>query len=536
MNSRIEQVPHMDVARNYLALSREFHESQLYRKAEDTLRVALEKLPNHPFLLARLCNLYIKLDMPEKALFISNLLIKHHSELPFPYYLRGKIHEIRDDLKKAMKDYERALTYTKKDLYVLSRLIHLLMQYNRIDDALDLIENYQETLNNPFLFKEMQASALMESGNIPSAFNKLRDVLVCDPNNKELLKHYLQLASQISKKTPRDIYELLKLSVPGLVNVSEEDLYEYETDYYRHRDQFEYALQKINAMLDMHSESFRWRKKRAFLKLEMGFFEDSVEELRTLFLQNSRDIEVRKALENYFIMQEQLDNWKHLVQQVLKMNSNQIELFNYMVRIGNDKSWLSICELDFESFMHQVEQTNIANSDITDVTFEKLPYYALEIFISQLAIHNKIPDPAELWDIIDAERQKKNQVPPFQIEDLEAAYPVWIFALHIYSLFKYYGEYPASFYPRKFQSDHVAVTLMIDETPVEIDITHMLNSESQWLKPMVKTNKGYRWRLPKLEEDPEIMLHEMRFYSAEQLKLIKSELYENLTTVQGVYV
>lgn len=58
MESTVNKMPQQEVARNYLALSREFQESQLYRKAEDTLRVALGKLPHHPYVLARLASLY----------------------------------------------------------------------------------------------------------------------------------------------------------------------------------------------------------------------------------------------------------------------------------------------------------------------------------------------------------------------------------------------------------------------------------------------------------------------------------------------
>jgi hypothetical protein len=185
--------------------------------------------------------------------------------------------------------------------------------------------------------------------------------------------------------------------------------------------------------------------------------------------------------------------------------------------------------------MHLVGKANIANTDIADTTFEKLPFYALEIFTGQIATHNTIPNPAELWDIIHKERRKKNQVPPFQLDDLEAAYPVWIFALHIYFLFKYYGEFPVSFFPRKLQSDHIAVTMMIDETPVEIDIFCLLNHNSQRLKPLVKTPEGYRWRLRPLPESPEVMLHEVRFYSARQFEQMLNELYENLAEIESIY-
>lgn len=530
MEAIYKQIPETEVLRNYLALSKEFQELQLYRKAEKTLLLALEKLPNHPHLLTRLSNLYLKLDMPEKALTMTNRLVRHHPDLPFSYFLRGKIFEELQDSKKAMTDYEKALTESKNDLYVLSRLVTLMIEHRRAEEALNLIREYQTLLRKPFLFAEQQAEALLQLNKHAAAFTKMRDALLGDPANKRLLKRYLQLSSQSGKKSPAEVYQILKASVPHLVSLDELDLVELETGYLAGNDQHEEALARISAILKKEPESYFWRKRRAFLKLEMGNVEESVEEFRILFLQDSTDKEVRSVLENYFLVQDQLDNWKHLVQQVLLENANQVELFNYLRGIGAREDWLAICEMDHRKFVESLEHLNIINSDVRDVTYEKLPTYALEIFISQISIHNYIPNPADLWAVIYQERKKKGQVPPFQLEDLEAAYPVWVFALHVYFLLKTYSKYPVSFVPRLFQNEQVAATAVVNGAPVQVDISMLLrDGENRRLKALVKSDDGFRWRWrPSERQAPEMMLHEISFYSPDQFKEILREFEENL--------
>lgn len=535
MEVMIKHIPEMEVAKNYLALSKEFQDLQLYRKAEKTLLLALEKLPNHPFLLTRLTNLYLKLDMPEKALNMTNQLIEHHPNLSFPYFLRGKILEEMDESKKAMYDYEKALRESKKDIHVLSRLIALMIDYARVEEALGLIRDYQARLRRPFLFAELEAEAYLQLGKNAAAFNKMRDALLNDPGNRRLLKRYLQLSNQNGKRAPEEVYQILKSSMPFLVDLEEEDMLELEADYLSCNEQFKKAIEKINIILMRDPENYPWRKKRAFLTLEMGAIEESIDEFRTLFLQNAADIEVREVLENYFIVEDRMDDWKHLVQQVLQDNKNPVELFHYLRSIGKKEDWLAICELDYAQFLERVERLKLVNSDIKDVTHEKLPAYALEIFISQLSIHNCIPYPTDLWAVIYNERKKKCQVPPFQVEDLEAAYPVWVFALHFYFLFKTHSIYEPSFIPRSFQNDQVAVAISIKDTPVQIDIGLLLNGENRRLKNLVKNEAGYRWRWRDPEGiEPEVLLHESRFYSLEQFKKNLKDLEHNLVEVTAV--
>ena len=102
MESFAKSVPNKEVARNYLALSREFQELQLFGKAEETLLLALEKMPDHPSVMTRLANLYLKLDMPEKALTVTDRLMKVHPDLPLPFYLAGRIQEEIGERRRAI--------------------------------------------------------------------------------------------------------------------------------------------------------------------------------------------------------------------------------------------------------------------------------------------------------------------------------------------------------------------------------------------------------------------------------------------------
>ena len=533
MESTVNKMPQQEVARNYLALSREFQDSQLYRKAEDTLLVALDKLPHHPFVLARLASLYLKLDMQDKALETLNRLVKHHGNLSFPYFLRGRLHETLNDFPRAVQDYEWALQETSRDVYILHRLIPLLMKDGQVDKALHLIRAYQVKLDKPFLFAEHQAEALLQLGNNAAAFNKMRDALLNRPGSKHLLMRYLTLTNQSGKKKPEEVYQILQLSVPGLAPLHERDMTELQVQYLTQHENLSEALAKLEIVLQETPEDFHWRKKAAFLKLQMGLLEESVEEFRILFLQDSTDLEIRNVLENYFIVNGNLDNWKQLVQQVLQRHSNQIELFNYLRSIGKKKDWLAICELDYPAFMNELEQLNLACSDVQDVTFEKLPAYALEIFISQVAIHNQIPDPAALWTLIHSERQKKNQVPPFHPEDLEAAYTVWVFDLHLYFLFKSYSDFDLSFNPREFQNEQTLVTIDFEDKPVYVDISQLILGENRRLKQVVKSDHGLRWRWAPGEAEPEIMLHEIRFFTEAQFKTALETLQTAIAAYQS---
>ncbi len=515
-----------NLVKNYLELFREFDNLQLYQKAEATLQMALEKAPNHPDLLQQLANLYLKLDIPDRALSVANKLVRHHPMLSSGYQLRAEIWENLGDTWKAMTDYERALSHSKSDIPLVQRILEIKLHYGQSHGALELIGIYKDLISNPFIFTADEAEAHFQSGNIAVAFMKLREALSNNIDDPELLKQYLRFAIHHGKKPPKDVLEVLRSTLPGLNGLEERDLAKLETDFYRHHHQPDVALKIVDSLLADGVENFYWEKIRAFIQLEMGKVDESVAAFRELFFQNPLDAEVRGVLENYFIMQEQLDQWKRLVQQVLKDHPEQVELFRYLRTIAYNKDWLAICELEYEDFMSQLHKMNLSASSINDVTYEKLPGYAFEIFIGQLAIHNNIPEVSQVWNLILQERQKKQQIPPFQLEDLQATYPVWIFVLHIYFLFKQYAQHPFVFTPRRFQTDCVAGVLLIDETPVEIDVSLLLGNKNRRVKPLVKAAKGFRWRWRSNIVTPEILLHDIPFFSAPQFQIVLQDIQD----------
>jgi len=528
MNTVSIQPAQRTVAENYLNLSREFQEQQLYKKAEETLLVALDKLPDNPFLLRQLSSLYLKLDMMEKALIIVNRLIRSNAKLSFPYYLRGKIFEQCNQPKQALREYERALTGSDKDTYVLARFIPLLIVEGLANAALGQIRHYQQLLKRPNLFAELQAEALLKLGRKPEAFNKMRDALLANSDDSRLLKRYLQFSIENSQRSPRDVYEILKMSLPGHVEIAKDELLDVEVDYLIARNKYKESLRAIQQEIG-RKPNYYWRKRIALIILQMGRVEKSLELLKELFRQDSTDMEIRQLLENYFLMSGEIDQWKNLIKAVLRDQSNQPELFHYLRSIHDSEDWLALTQLNFQEFMTEVEELNMVRSDITDQTFRKLPVYTLEMFLSWLAVHNEVINPNELWKLIYSERQRKNQLPPFNLEDLEAAYPVWIFALHIYFSFKEQLDYPVVFTPKHLLNDNIAVVVDIDGFEVRIDMSMFIDESSRRLKSVVGASKGVNWRLP-IQPEPDNMLHEVKFFTSDQFGKLVNEFDDVLAS------
>ncbi len=530
MESMVLPTAELEVVRNYFALVREFREQQLYHKAEETLLVALTKLPNHPFLLIRLANLYSRLDMPEKALKTLNRLVHHHPKLASAFYLRARVHQRLQDNGRAINDYMKALGFSlSRDQRILRHLLPLLLQQQRYDDALSLIYDFQVAAKNPVAFAEIQAECFLHFSKNAAAFNKLREALLCNPRDPRLLKGYLKLSIQSGKKSPKEVYQILKLSLPEVAELEPGELELLELDHLMYHGQTEEALRQVEALKESQPDNWVWRKKCALMKLETGESDTSVPELQELFREHFEDDEIRIVLENYFLVNGKLTHWKRLVQQVLIEHSQHPDLYAYLCGIGNHQDWLAICKLDADNFIKQVQYLPLPSGQLgTDQTFRKLPFYALNLLVSRIAIQNTVPSPEELWEEIERERERKKQSPPFQLEDLQAAYPTWLFALHLYFYFQSCSDHPASFQPALLQNEYTALSLFIDQEVVDVDISQMLTPENPRLKNMVKSEAGYRWRIRPSFAAPELKAGEMTFYTEAQFREIADAIQKSV--------
>ncbi len=375
----------------------------------------------------------------------------------------------------------------------------------------------------------MEAEALVGLEKKVEAFNKMRSILLNEPENKNLLRKYLKLSIQTGKKSPLELYDMLGNTVPQLSTLNDEELTDLEVDYLIHHKQYQEAEEKIAQMIQQFPERFHWRRKNVLLKQEMGILEQIIDELEILFLYNPIDIGIRKIFDDYFIESNQLERWKKAIQKVKRISSYNGKFSIHLRDLSIKHNLLSKSLIDYNEFIASLETFEFENSDLTNITYQKLPLYALETFITQTSIEDKIPKPDELWEIIYKERVSEDKEVPFQIEDLNLAFPVWLFALQFYFLFKTYSNYNCYFKPFLFQQDQIALVAEIDDLKIQVDIQQPLKDRSQNLKPIIKAEEGWRWRWPK-DISPEQAIKGIPVFSESQFheifELLKSNIAE----------
>jgi tetratricopeptide (TPR) repeat protein len=522
-----KKVNDTEQVKNYLELAREFQDQNLLQKAEDTLLLALKKIPNHPFLLTKLANFYYATDRSDKALRTLNKLIKNQPNFLFPYYLRAKIYEDQNKNKKAISDYLKALTDSTKDTYVLSRLISLLISSQQAGEALKLIKKYQKLLDDPLLFAEMEAEGLVEMGNKIEAFNKMRSILIKEPENKNLLQKYLKLSIQTSKKSPIELYNMLRKTVPQLRKISSEELTDLEVDYLIYHEKYQDAHNEINIMVQQFPDRYYWRKKNVVLQKRMKNLKNIVDELEILFLYNPRDVSILNIFEDYLFENNLVDRWKSVIRKV-KKTGHYNEKFNSHLRdICFQHNLIFESSLNFKNFLKGLRILKLDEVNLKNITYQKLPLYVLQTFIMQISVEDKLPQPDELWALICKEREFDNQEVPFQLEDLKLAYPVWLFALQFLFLFKTFTNFNCIFKPLLLQKDLIALVLDVNGQTIHLDISLLLEENQKKLKSIIKVNKKWLLRWPN-DISAEQIVNGIPIYSESQFQEIFGKLKSSI--------
>jgi len=501
---------------NYLELAREFQEQNLYQKAEDTLLMGLKKLPNHPFLLTRLANFYFKTERSEKALKTLKRLIKKNSNFSFSFYLRAKIYEDQKDYRRAISDYKKALTRSNKDLHVLTRLIPLLVENDHADEAINLILEYQNLFNDPFLFSQQEAEALVKLKQNVNAFNKMRSLLMQEPDNHQLLRKYLRLSIKTSKKSPIELYEMLRETVPQLRVIKGEELTDLEVDYLIHNKRYQEAEQKIFHMIEEFPDRYHWRKKNVLLQKTTDKLERIADELEILFLYNTRDSTIRSVFDEYFIQGDRLQRWKKVIQKAKRTRNYGEEFPRHLRNISIKNNLLSHSSMDFHSYVDSVRSLEFEDLRFDNITYKKLPLFVLESFISEISIFDRIPKTGQLWEMVSSERASDHKEIPFQMEDLSSAYPVWLFVLQFYFLFRSSYAYSCFFRPWLFLQNQIALVIEVDGQTIQLDVGQVLEN-SRKLKEFARIRKEWHWRWPK-DMPPDQVIKGIPIYSKSQLR------------------
>ena len=512
---------------HYLALAREFRNQHLYQKAEAALKLALEKSPHHPTVLTTLANLYMKMGFWDQALKILNQLIRQHPRLKSARFLRGKLYQRWHQSARAMEDFQQALTGSQRDVPILKRLIPLLLERKQLDVVHQLIQRYRPLLQQPAQILEWEASLLLKKGRLQEAVEKMRQAVMRLPHNRYLLKKYLATLIQASDRHPLPAYQSLKTFVPQLAELALDELKELEIAFLLKRGDQEAALYELNTFLDQHPDDFYHRERRAFLLLKMGREKEGIEELVYLFRQRPENVHIRNKLEHYFMETQQLVRWKSILKEVLMTTGGHGGLFGYLRPSQQFTDWLAYSRLNITDYQKQIKKLPVAFPVLADPTYSKLPFYALETLVHQLALHDRFPTPQALWEFLRREKEKKGHVPPFQLEDLEMAYPVWLFAIQFYYLFKDAGELTPRFVPSLFQRQQFAVILEKGGVQVYVDVGHLILPDRRKRKRLIQKGKYWVYRWPG-DFPVTTRIRHIPFFSVEQARQAVREIINGI--------
>jgi len=516
-----------EMIRNYMNLAREFRDLGLLDKAEATYLMALEKVPNHPFLMTGLANLYIKMRLYQKAGTILRRIIKRHPEQKLPYFMLGKVLQMQHKSKQAIQYYKKALRNNKNDLFVLYKLIPLLIEYRRAGEALELVRQYEDMIADQKILQEWEGMALAGLGETDAALCIFESILEKDPVNRRVLSRLMRVVLDHKTDHPVHYYKKLKKKIPSLTPLVEDDLLTYEIEFFIRHKKYDKALDLLDVLLKKEPENFYWQKRRAFLLKEMGKESESFELLKELFLTDPDDIYVRQALEKIFTERKRLREWKALLRETLRLHPQYPELFGYIRRISHRIDWLMSCPWDYAEFILRVEELPTFVMNFHDDTFRKLPFYALESFTMLINFEQKIPTPEFLLEYIARQRSGKKMNFQLRLDDLMAAYPFWLFGMQFYFLFKSYTDFDAAFIPVYFQRELIATRIDIPSRRIDVDISLFTIDKETRLKEFVKEGKNLRWRWP-VHPAPKIIKIGIPFYSPEQFKAIINTRKPNL--------
>ncbi len=509
---------------NYLELAREFQSQQMYAKAEETLKLALDISPRNPRILSALINLYLKQGWLEEAQRLLQEILRRHKEFKYAYYLRGKLHEARGNIAQAIKSYQQALSDKASDQFVLRRLIPLLLERHKYQQALELIYHYRDILNNPDFMVTLEARALAQLGKPARASQLLRERVMARPDVKHFVYQYLKTFVENSRKSPRELYETLRQTTPGLAELTPAELDGLEAEYLIKNGKLEEALELINTLIEREPQKAYWQKRKAFLLLELERQEAALPLLKELFLKDPTDVFVRSSLESYYLHRNKIREWKQLLKETFTLHPNRMELFGLIRRASLHQDWLAGCQLTYDRFKRQIRQLTLEPLDPNDQTFQKLPLYVFENFVFYLAMNDRIPDAATLWQFLQERKERINL--PFQEEDLRKAMPMWLFALQFYFAFRKLECQP-QFVPARFQKEWIAAIFSIEGNAIFLEIKSLLHPPKRTIKPLRKKSGGYLWRL--LEVTPDQMVNTIPFVPLKQLRKALTELQQSLT-------
>ncbi|GAB4370802.1 MAG: hypothetical protein Kow0042_13230 [Calditrichia bacterium] len=464
---------------HYLFLAREFKTQFLLHKAAQTLEQALKEYPDNPQLMIALAHIYFEMGSQFEARQIILKLVRSGSKNGHVYFLLGRIAASRGKVTLANRNFYLALKKGVSPILVLKKYIPYLLQQGKANLSMELLRSIHPRYQREPWFVLLLTNILLQMHKKVQALQILRLALKNLPH-PEVLLNYIRLKFKVDNQDPLIIYQLLKKECPETPTLSEQTLHDLHLDYLIFRGRIQEAENTLLSDLNMKPQKMHWMKRLMELKQIQNNSEEYEKWAITYLIGNPDDFQTMREVEKFYISQFRLPDWLSLLRKIFHRHPTNLRFFQYLRFFFQNRNWLQSNTLTSGEFFGLVENMNFHSPDIKNTDWKCLPSTIFEYLCLNLNFTNELLKPDALYSRLFALQDQSAKLLPFDLTDLDAAHPIWIFALHFYYLFKTVLPTPVSFNPDLFRHYGISVILKFPAQSIALDISPLLGINTEY--------------------------------------------------------
>ncbi len=456
--------------RSLFLLAREFKSQQLWDKAVQTLEQGLNEFPENSHLLIALADTYFKMGSLPHAHRILKQLFKTAPENGIVHHLLAGIAEKSKISEVALRHYQAALKKNAPLQLVLPAYVRFLLREQRAETALEVMEPYRADFRDHTWFVLLRTEALLKTAKKGEALRQL-NLALQKKHSRPLLLKYLRIKYLSDNQEPLITYRYLKKQMAQLPDLSDRELRELEIDYLVHCRKWSDAEKKLQQYIHLSSDKLPWMRRLVLLKQVRGDRTAFEAVARIYFLGNPGDMDMARRLETHYLQNFRVEEWTELLTSTFRRHETHSGLFGYLRQYYQQKDWLKNNPLVYEDFLNLLVPLRFKKTDFGRTNIRQIPRYVFEYFCLYFNFNLVLPQPEALFQKILELRGEDARLLPFDAEDIRRVYPVWIFALHFYFIFRRISRFRISFNPDFFYQYGIALVLKLPGETIGLDVS-----------------------------------------------------------------
>ncbi len=474
-NGLTDRTNHPDLQRAF-SLAREYKSRHMWDRAVEILQQANDPFPENPHILVALADTYLEMgSLPEAYRTIRQLILNWPAN-GYIHHLLASLAERTGKIDTAIRHYRLALQKDVSRKLVLSSLVKLLLNNSQARSAVDLLEPFSDDLQGQDWFILLLSEALSQAGKPAEALQLTYSALKLSPGNK-LFLHYLYLRYRFDAQDPLITYHSLKRKNPKLPDLTDRELRNLHIDYLIYSKMWGEAEKLLREYISLMNDKLHWTCRLIDLKEKIGHDGEFESIAEKYFLGNPSDIDMASRLEKFYTTAFRQQDWFALLRRTFQRHPASLGLFSYLRNFYQGRDWLQNSTLHYGQYLLTAQQIETSGFPWGSQAWRKVPSYVFEYFCLHFNLTEELPSPEKLYQNILSLRGDDGNGVSFTLEELRQSYPVWIFALHFYFLFKSFARITLSFQPRYFYEFGIGLILKLPRHTVAIDISPIMDFE-----------------------------------------------------------